>query len=279
MVVGHSAIGWRVLEPDQLKTCVVQVQGGYSVTMRVRPGDTCDVLMDLVTRFDRTVERLDLPGERDEWSYAKRRVRQSSNIWSEHSAGTALDLNATRHPRGARGTFTLKQRKAIDALLEFYEGLVAWGGNFRSVPDEMHFEITKPPGHPLVARIAAKCRMAAEHHEHEMEDDDMPTAQEIAEAVYQTFTHKTFTSDKEGGVQLDNRAPVQIALVGSRAALSTQDIARRTLTAVGELKELLLVIAAQGADDATKAQVQEVSDKIDQLLVLPPELPELPPVS
>ncbi len=274
MVVGHSAIGWRVLEPDQLTTCTVEVQGGYAVTMHVRPGDTCDVLMDLVTRFDRTVERLDLPGERDEWSYAKRRVRQSSNIWSEHSAGTALDLNATRHPRGSRGTFSRSQVKQIRALLAFYERLVAWGGDFKTVTDEMHFEITKPPGHPLVARIAEKCRMAAEH---EMEDD-MPTAQEIAEAVYQTFTHKTFTSDKEGGIQLDNRAPVQIALVGARASLSTQDIARRTLTAVGELKELVKLIAAQGADDATKAQVQEVSDKIDQLLVLPPEpeLPELP---
>ncbi len=248
--MSRTAIGWPVLQPDELATCHVLVRD-MTVVLRVRPGDTCDILMDLVRRFDATVEPLDLPGERDEWSYALRKVRQSSDIWSEHSAGTAVDLNATRHPRGSRDTFTPRQRQAIDRLLDFYEGAVAWGGRFRSVPDDMHFEITVPPGSALLKRVARKVRDSMP------EEDDMPTADEVADALWRKFATQAFTGD-EAGTDLDKRAPFGVQLVAARASL-------KVLEAVEALSRQNVALAAAVADDATRAQVQAVADQIAQL--------------
>lgn len=244
---GRTAIGWSVIDPDDLNTCHVLVRGG-TVTLHLRPGDTCEILMDLVRRFDATVESLELPGPEDEWSYSKRRVRGAAGIWSEHSGGTAVDFNATRHPRGSAGTFSRPQRAAIRDLLEFYGGVVAWGGDFHTVPDEMHFEITVPPGSPLIKATARKVREAME--------DDMPTADEVAEAVWQKFTHQAFTTGAEAGVQLDNRSVAAVALVGARAGLAA-------LESIGKLSQQVAALAASTADDATKAQVAALGVELD----------------
>lgn len=252
-MTGRTAIGWSVIEPDELNTCHVLVRGG-TVTLHLRPGDTCEILMDLVRRFDATVEPV-YQGKLDDWSYAKRKVRESSDIWSEHSAGTAIDLNATQHPRGSRGTFSASQRAAIRRLVDFYGGVIAWGGDFHTVPDEMHFEVTAPPGSPLIKAAAHKVRTAME--------DDMPTADEIAEAVWQKLTHKAFTSVSEGGVQLDNRSIAAVSLVGARAGLAALDGLKR-------VSEQLTALAASTGDDATKAEVEAIgiglSGQIDNVL-------------
>jgi hypothetical protein len=58
---------------------------------------------------------------------------------SNHSSGTAIDLNATKHPLGKAGTFPLEKVAMIQALAKKY-GL-RWGGDYRGRKDEMHFEI------------------------------------------------------------------------------------------------------------------------------------------
>ena len=75
----------------------------------------------------------------DDWGYAFRMVRGSTDRLSCHSSGTALDLNATQHPLGAVGTFPPDKVPMIRALAKKY-GL-AWGGDYRNRKDEMHFEI------------------------------------------------------------------------------------------------------------------------------------------
>ena len=57
-----------------------------------------------------------------------------------HSSGTAIDLNATKHPLAAVGTFPADKVPMIRALAKKY-GLT-WGGDYRNRKDEMHFEIT-----------------------------------------------------------------------------------------------------------------------------------------
>ena len=59
---------------------------------------------------------------------------------SNHSSGTAIDLNATKHPLGAAGTFTPLQVSLIQALCKKY-GLRA-GLDYKGRKDEMHFEIS-----------------------------------------------------------------------------------------------------------------------------------------
>lgn len=78
-------------------------------------------------------------GGLDDWGYAFRMVRGSTDRLSCHSSGTAIDLNAIQHPLGAIGTFPADKVPMIRALAKKY-GL-AWGGDYRNRKDEMHFEI------------------------------------------------------------------------------------------------------------------------------------------
>jgi hypothetical protein len=66
-------------------------------------------------------------------------VRGTTDKLSNHSSGTALDLNASKHPLGKAGTFPLEKVPMIQALAKKY-GLT-WGGDYRGRKDEMHFEI------------------------------------------------------------------------------------------------------------------------------------------
>ena len=92
--------------------------------------------------FHELIEPID-HGTLDDWGYCFRMVRGSTDKLSNHSSGTAVDLNATKHPLGKAGTFPSEKVPMIRALAKKY-GMM-WGGDFRHRPDEMHFEITVSP--------------------------------------------------------------------------------------------------------------------------------------
>jgi hypothetical protein len=75
----------------------------------------------------------------DEWGYAFRDVRGVPGKLSNHASGTAIDLNATKHPLGKVGTFPADKVPIIRALAKKYR--LAWGGDYRGRVDEMHFEV------------------------------------------------------------------------------------------------------------------------------------------
>lgn len=108
------------------------------VTGRVVPGDVHAVFDYLCRRFNREVEAID---PKSSWGYAYRAVRGQTSGFSNHASGTAIDLNAPRHPLGRSGTFTLAQATAIRRILSDLDGVVRWGGNYSGRKDEMHFEI------------------------------------------------------------------------------------------------------------------------------------------
>jgi hypothetical protein len=117
--------------------------------------DVATIFSDLIERFDAHVERVEGP-VLDDWSYANRLVRGSSSVVSNHGSATAIDLNATRHPRGVSGTFTTDQVRTIHAILAVYEGAVRWGGDYKNAPlDAMHFEInvSKIKLYPIAQKI------------------------------------------------------------------------------------------------------------------------------
>jgi len=92
--------------------------------------------------FHELIEEID-HGSLDDWGYCFRMVRGSTDKLSNHSSGTAVDLNATKHFLGKSGTFPSEKVPMIRALAKKY-GMM-WGGDFRHRPDEMHFEITVSP--------------------------------------------------------------------------------------------------------------------------------------
>ncbi len=92
------------------------------------------------------------PGET--WGYACRPIANTS-IPSNHSQGTAVDINAPSNPRRPRGLpmITNIPRKVVD----LWKGHgFRWGGDF-SWPDPMHFEFmgTVTQAHIITARLRA----------------------------------------------------------------------------------------------------------------------------
>ena len=96
------------------------------------------LLINFCSEFHQLVEPIN-EGKLDDWGYAFRMTRGSDKILSNHSSGTAIDLNAIKHPLGKANTFNPDQRNIINLLITKY-GL-KWGGNYKKRKDEMHFEI------------------------------------------------------------------------------------------------------------------------------------------
>lgn len=127
-----SQNGWSVYTSHPGGTC--QWITGY-----VRGGDVAVVFDYLGQRFNATVEHI-----RKDWSWGwNYRPIRGSTVTSNHSSGTAVDFNAPAHPLGKTGTFSAKQRAAINKILSDCGGVIRWGGNYSGRKDEMHFEIVK----------------------------------------------------------------------------------------------------------------------------------------
>lgn len=155
---------------DVSLTRVYTIGNGRQV--RLADGPAGELLVAWADWFDEHIEDVDQGA--DDWGYAERTIRGDAVTLSNHASGTALDLNATRHPLGQRGTFTKAQTSAIRAELARYDGAIRWGGDYQNRPDEMHFEINAPLA--TVRRVLA-----------EVEDDMALTDQDVekvADAVW-----------------------------------------------------------------------------------------------
>lgn len=113
------------------------------------------LLVGFAAEFHELIEPID-EGGLDDWGYAFRDVRGVPGKLSNHSSGTAIDLNATKHPLGKAGTFPLEKVPMIRALAKKYS--LTWGGDYRGRKDEMHFEVAIPKSKldAAVAKIEAK---------------------------------------------------------------------------------------------------------------------------
>jgi hypothetical protein len=144
----NSQNGWPVVTDDsRMDETPIH---GVPIVNGVLRGDVATVLHYIARRFHDRVEPLFTPGC---WGHNVRKIG-NSNTWSNHSSGTAMDLNAPRHPQGVRNTFTPAQREEIRDMLEYLEGVVRWGGDYTGTPDDMHFEIDDTPA--AVHRVAEK---------------------------------------------------------------------------------------------------------------------------
>jgi hypothetical protein len=137
-----SQNGWPVLSTDDCRKWLMPGVPRHFLLAHGAPGF---VLMHLALWFHESIERLDL-GTWDEWGHANRTIRGATSI-SNHASGTALDLNATRHPLGVDtdSTFTWPQiAKIRQRLGGGYRDVIRWGGDYEHRPDAMHFEINAP---------------------------------------------------------------------------------------------------------------------------------------
>lgn len=128
---------------------------GTQRKIRLRNGPAGDLLLWVLSQFDRLVEDID-GGELDDWGYAERLIRGSTTELSNHASGTAADANATRHPLGTEpgATFNAAQIATIRSIVARTEGCVRWGGDYTGRKDPMHFEINA--GEARCAAVLAK---------------------------------------------------------------------------------------------------------------------------
>ena len=108
------------------------------------------LLVGFATEFHELIEPID-EGSLDDWGYCYREIRGSQTVLSNHSSGTAIDLNSKIHPLGRAGTFPLAKVPMILALTEKYS--LKWGGSYKGRVDEMHWEVAIPKS-KLEAAIA-----------------------------------------------------------------------------------------------------------------------------
>ncbi len=87
--------GWPAIpsSADPRLTVITPVGGRH---FRVRAGDVATIFDWLISRYHAEVEPIDV-GQLDDWSYAYRQVRAGASL-SNHASGTAVDLNALKHP-------------------------------------------------------------------------------------------------------------------------------------------------------------------------------------
>lgn len=116
---------------------------GSNRSIRVRNGPAGDLLLWFAGQFDAHVEDID-PGQLDDWGYAERPIRGGVEL-SNHASGTAIDLNAPRHPLNTSpaASFSQSQIGEIHRLLALAGGCIRWGGDYVGRKDPMHFEIVK----------------------------------------------------------------------------------------------------------------------------------------
>ena len=128
--------GFTVLEPGSKDLARLDVHGVPFVVWR-----PAVPAFRHLTDFLHAVEPVTEPG----WDggYAHRLIRGSTDRWSEHASGTAIDWNASQHPMGVKGApgWTPDQVRVIRWWLATPVGrLFRWGIDF-SRPDGMHFEV------------------------------------------------------------------------------------------------------------------------------------------
>ena len=100
------------------------------------------LLVGFAAEFHASIEPID-EGTLDDWGYCFRMVRGQTERLSNHSSGTAIDLNANIHKLGLENTFAEGKAELIIELAAKY-GL-RWGGTYRNRKDEMHFEVCLTP--------------------------------------------------------------------------------------------------------------------------------------
>jgi hypothetical protein len=132
--------GWPASkEQAEIGVKAYKVEG---TSLKIRCAEkVAPLLINFAKEFNELIEPIE-GGTFDDWGYAYRDVRGVVGKLSNHASGTAIDLNASKHPLGKVGTFDAAKVPMIRALAKKY-GLT-WGGDW-SRKDEMHFEISIGP--------------------------------------------------------------------------------------------------------------------------------------
>jgi peptidoglycan hydrolase-like protein with peptidoglycan-binding domain len=137
MATAYSQNGWTVIWENGPQLTTIPLIIG-----KVRAGDVAVIFADLINELRK---RIGVNNKGDDWGWNVRPIRGQVNGYSNHASATAIDVDATDHPRGVRGTWSAADKDEIhNNILDRYDGHVRWGEDYNpnlSKVDGMHFEI------------------------------------------------------------------------------------------------------------------------------------------
>jgi hypothetical protein len=175
-------------------------------------------------------------------------VRGSETQMSNHASATAVDVNATRHPRGQRNTFRPKQQQAFRAIRDTITDdsgrpVLRLGMDYTGTVDDMHIEINANA--TQVAQAARKIR-----EKHAKEEAAMALSKDDVELIWQT---KVITV-----------TPAAAAAIGSGDVKAGDRVSAQYLLQWGPLERKL------GREDAERDTADAARDaglraKVDQM--------------
>ena len=148
-----SINGWQVLAPGDHRLQTYTIPGVPDRRLTLAK-DAAPVLLYVAAWYHDNVHLLDQRNHHkestvDEGGYNYRKSRVNTR-WSNHSSGTAVDLDWSRE--GAQSAYSrrwwasnAKKKTALHRFLRNdLEGAVTWGGDWHGrYLDAMHFEITR----------------------------------------------------------------------------------------------------------------------------------------
>jgi hypothetical protein len=113
---------------------------GHKFPGGVKKGDVSTVFRFYLGNYHLRVESLNVTTG-DEWGYSYRANVNNPSQLSCHSSGTAVDVNAQKHPNGRRNTLSSTQVARLRQIQKWTGGVIKWGGDFSTTKDEMHHEV------------------------------------------------------------------------------------------------------------------------------------------
>jgi hypothetical protein len=150
-----SLNGWKVIKPGRPGLVTREVPGtGVRLTLNK---DAAGLLLYVSARVHNEVHSISAnnKGGQDDAGYTYREARFADKF-SNHASGTAVDLNWRRWPMlGKARSMNSKEQVASAKIAEDVKEVIVWGGNWKSIKDEMHWEIG--PG-VTKAQVAAFCK-------------------------------------------------------------------------------------------------------------------------
>lgn len=196
----YSQNGWVAsATPSSIGVVAFTPVPGHTFPAGVKAGDVAWMLGYVAKQFHTHVEPLGTGC----WGYSYRPNRNDPSSLSNHSSGTAIDINAPKHPNGERGTFSAAQVSAIHGILAHTGGCVRWGGDYHTTADEMHFEINVNAAtlHAQVTRMKAAAPVPSWYHRQLFVTTPMMTGPDVH--ALQTFL-KAVASSKYDVLTRDN---------------------------------------------------------------------------
>ncbi|QBJ00199.1 lysin A [Mycobacterium phage Pharaoh] len=129
-----SENGWRPPWVGQDMLQWSEIPGAPGVSMQFMKGWPLVVMRAFAADFHAYVQPL---RDADCACYTPTNSVSTSN----HLNGTAMDLRWQSHAFHVRGTFTPAEMRVLRELLDFYEKIIYWGGDWQDPIDEMHFQM------------------------------------------------------------------------------------------------------------------------------------------